>query len=164
MVKPFSRSGQRGRKNSWRTMQGRLGARKSASPAMATAPAAPALKRNWRLVVGIQDKRNYSAGIYGMSIRIFRITEARDALHGQLSSCSVLARKRLDPGYLTAAWLCPKESEVERRDQVDTTNGSAGGEWTALKAIRRVEVTRTQNAAGIRQIYIIKRVAGRSAK
>src|SRR5882762_9033233 len=63
MVKPFNRSGQRGRKKSFRRMRGRFGSSRVASPAIATAAAAAAARRNWRLVVGIKGNETYSGDI-----------------------------------------------------------------------------------------------------
>src|SRR5580700_3128332 len=132
-VKPFSRSGQRGRKNSWRMMRGRFGASRSASPTTASVPVAAAARRNWRLVVGINSKRA-------------SLSEHQRHTHAYLQNNRMEA------------------SEVKRSEEVDAANSSAGRKWTLLKAIRSIEETGAQHSCGIRQIYIIKRVAGGSAE
>ena len=75
MVKPSNRSGQRGRRKSWRTMRGRFGSSRIESPARATVPAATAPRRNWRLVIGRADKRTNSAGIDGIRRPTSSITQ-----------------------------------------------------------------------------------------
>src|SRR5271155_1673773 len=57
-----------------------------------------------------------------------------------------------------------KGSKVKRSEEVDAANRRTRGKRTALKAIRGIEETRAQNTGGIRQIYIIKCVAGRGAE